>query len=341
MTTKALIDYPFLLYLSKRELITVQAAELIKDYMRGKGIAGVCGAGPLEPWPGMSGGAGGAPFIHYKPEQRLYPGNLLPGARSIIVLGMGCGRELAYTPDAHPRGRFSVGAVGLDYHIGLRKLMDGLEDMLRKNGYVFECYKSADTGPLPETALAVKAGLGWRGRHGLVINDELGSFFNIGYMITDIELKEFAALIPQEIFSRKGQFCGDCNRCIKACPGAALIQTDTEAAEGVIFDYRKCVSYLTQKKGELSEAERASLGLSLYGCDACQNACDYNKNAYIGKLTDIEYVAPRLDAILELTKAEYDRRYKSTAIYWRGIGVLKRNAATALENWNKFYQYYL
>jgi epoxyqueuosine reductase len=298
----------------------------------GKGIAGVCGAEPLEPWPGIGLGTGGAPFIRYKPEQRLYPGNLLPGAASIIVLGIGCGRELSYEADEHPRGRFSVGAVGLDYHIALRALLDGLEDTLRKGGYIFECHKSVDTGPLPEKALAVKAGLGWLGRNGLLINDELGSFLNIGYMVTDIELTELESLIPLEIFTEKGRFCGECNRCIKACPGAALIKTD----EGTVFDYRKCVSYLTQKKGELAGDERRSIGLRLYGCDACQDACDYNRNAYIGKITDIDYIAPRLDEILNLTKAEYERRYKATAVYWRGLGVLKRNAAAALENWKSY-----
>jgi len=292
---------------------------IIKSFAHEKGIiVGVCDAEPLE----ISESAEHTPFFHYKPEVRANPSKMLTDARSIIVIGVGYNRELAFELDDEPRGRFSLGAVGLDYHYTLMGILDELETRLRLAGYVFECVKSVDTGPLPEKKLALKANLGWISRKGLVVSEKFGSFFNIGYMVTTLLVEPWVDLNFEE-----GD-CGDCGICAAACPGRA-IGGDSP------YRYRECISFLTQKKGALSADERRVMGSWLYGCDVCQKVCPYNANTYAGKIESIDAVMPRLDDILNLDKKEFNARYKSTAIYWRGLANLKRNAAVALENWGK------
>ncbi|MCL2836286.1 MAG: 4Fe-4S binding protein, partial [Defluviitaleaceae bacterium] len=216
-----------------------------------------------------------------------------------------------------PRGYFSLGAVGVDYHITLRAILKDLDALLRRKGFVFDSHISVDTGPLPEKLLAVKAGLGFIGKNGLCISDAFGSFFNIGYMITTLRIEPW--------HSTNTESCGECDRCVMACPGGAL--------DGV-YDFTRCISYLTQKKEEPGVSERRLMGLCLYGCDICQKACPYNANTYVGKIESQDYIAPELSELLALTKKDFDFKYKSTAIYWRGLENLKRNAAIALENYN-------
>lgn len=306
------------------------AADIITRFAQENGIIiGACGPEPIRLWEDDNIET---PFVRYTRRQRTDPRETLPEANSIIVIGAGYGRELAFEPDDKARGRFSVGAVGRDYHTVLTDLLDRLEITLLSAGFVFECRKSVDKGPLSEKALAVRAGLGWVGKHGLVISEAFGSFFNIGYMLTTLPLTpELSALVPSDTaVSPAGARCGRCNACLRACPGGALGETETKPS----FDYKRCVSYLTQRKGPLSKDERVLLGNALYGCDICQKVCGYNQNAYVGRITDIDYIMPELDGLLTLTKEEYIERFGQTAIYWRGLEVLKRNAGIALENIN-------
>lgn len=305
--------------------------KLIWDFAGSRGlIAGVCGA---EPLPSVNTNPGtpvvGAPFLRYEPHQRQNPAKLLPGAKSIILIGAGYNRQLKYDRDDEPRGRFSLGAVGLDYHITLRRALKDLETLMRQNGYVFDAHISVDTGPLPEKILAAKAALGWIGKHGLCISDAFGSFFNIGYMLTTLSLTPRPDPNKPGAYSTdRGLYCSQCNLCLHACPTGALYYLDGKTH----YDHTRCISFLTQKDGPLTPTERRSMGTWLYGCDTCQNACPYNQNTHVGKITSQDQVSPTIAHILSLTKQTFTATYKSTPIHWRGLEVLQRNAKIALEN---------
>jgi len=161
-----------------------------------------------------------------------------------------------------------------------------------------------DSGPLAERAFAVKAGLGFWGRNGMVISPELGSFFNVGLLVVDIEL----------VSSAKLQFyaCPEgCNCCIEACPNGAI--------RPYSVDVLACASYFTQKKGILTEMEISVMGTQLYGCDLCQICCPINK-----VVAPLSQEDP--DAILAMDEVVFAERFGHTSMAWRGLKHLQRNA---------------
>jgi epoxyqueuosine reductase len=256
-------------------------------------ITGVCRAAPLPERE--------APFISPDKEKRTNPGALLPGARSIVVLGLG------YAPPVY--SNLSTLGTNLDYHKNINFILKELAESLGVHRYKI----LADSPFLDECALAVRAGLGFYGRNGLVVSLELGSFFNIGCLLTDLELP----------FTESKNFngCPDgCLLCLEACP--------------VGLDKKRCISYLTQKKGDLNEEEKKLMGRQLYGCDICQTVCPFNKSAFsictevLHKLNNIfppeEWLQSSDDALAE--------KYGHTAMWWRGPEVMRRNAGIAAGN---------
>jgi len=176
----------------------------------------------------------------------------------------------------------------------------------------FEYKIYSDTGHLNERGLAVQAGLGFVGKSGAVISKNFGSFFNIGYMLTDMELPSNDMTIPSA--------CGNCRRCIDACPGGALENG---------LDAHRCISYLTQKKDAPTAEESDIMGNWLYGCDICQDVCPFNTNVERCK---VEEAYPLLANCVDITDLEFERRYGERTLYWRGIEIFRRNAAIAVKN---------
>jgi len=234
----------------------------------------------------------------------------LPGARSVVVLGAGYARHCAAPFGGEPRGRITAMAVGEDYHITMRRHIDGLREALAPFGS-FESYLHVDTGPLCERAFALRAGIGFRGRNRYVISPRFGTFFNLGLLITTLD-------IPADTPST--QTCAECGRCIAACPGGAL------RVDG--FDYTRCISYISQKKGVLMDWEADLLGEAIYGCDICGAVCPHNRVTESHQ-EDIDALWPRVDSITGLTNAAFRERYGQTAMGWRGPAVMKRNAENA------------
>lgn len=278
-------------------------------------IIGICDANRLDYLDNVDISA---PFVHFSKEERINPMLTMPCAKSIIVAGVGNRKKEIFDMDDEVRGIFSLGASGLDYHIHIKSILHELE-MHLKQYKDFESKIFADTGSLIEREFAKKAGVGWQGKSGNLISGRFGTFFNIGYMLVDFKLE---TSVP---FSHDYTKCGDCEACIKACPAHALTEDS--------FDYRKCISYLTQIKEPLTSAQMQTMGLNLYGCDICQNACKFNEDKYCGGvIDDIETIRPNIKDIVKLTNREFDKKYSKTAIGWRGKNVLKRNAIIALVN---------
>ena len=197
------------------------------------------------------------------PKARCDPTSLLPGARSVICLAFPYGKNGIQSLGAHPnddtgRARFARGA---DYHVVVRRKLARLWEAILWREPKAKARFCVDTSPILEKALAARAGLGWIGKHTVLINKQLGSWFVLGEIITDLEL---------EADEDHKDLCGDCRACLDACPTKALI------APGVL-DSRRCISYLTiEHQGSLPDEMRPFVAGGTYGCDICQEACPYN-----------------------------------------------------------------
>jgi len=198
------------------------------------------------------------------PDLRTNPQALLPGARSIIVIGLNYYRQTQKIPPGH--GRVAKYAYGRDYHKVVKNLLKKIEKFLLQKAPGAKTLLCTDSAPLAEKHYAQKAGLGFIGRNTTLINPKIGSFFVLGELITDIPL------VPQQALLGNNA-CGTCTRCIDSCPTKALIAPYQ-------MDARKCISYQTiENKGKIPSkiAKKIAETKNIFGCDICQEVCPYNK----------------------------------------------------------------
>ncbi len=207
-------------------------------------------------------------------------------------------------------GNLSVYAYSTDYHIILRDKLKLICDFLIENG-ASRAESFADIGPAVDKDLAYHAGLGFYGRNTLMINPRLGSYFFIGYVVTDMELEPDSPI--------KGG-CMGCGRCVKACPGGAL--------DGGFCEER-CVSAISQKKGELTDEEARLIKKAGYafGCDICQRVCPHNQIPLspMPEFTENQIYDIKEDMFADLSNRQFREKYGRYAFSWRGKAVLLRN----------------
>ena len=208
-------------------------------------------------------------------------------------------------------GNLSLYARGTDYHQVIKEKLFPVCDFIRELSPDTDCEIFADIGPEIDRRLAYEAGLGFYGKNQMLINDDFGSYFFIGYILCDLVLEPDSPL---------DKTCIGCNRCTKCCPGCAL---------GENLDINKCASHISQKKGDLTENEVAILKKStlIFGCDTCQMVCPHNK---IAPKPMKEFTKDLIDTIslsdLEgISNREFMKKYKNRAFSWRGKSVLERN----------------
>jgi epoxyqueuosine reductase len=269
------------------------------------------------------------PFVPKEIEKRINPKLIMDDANSIIVIGVNYNKKIVAKNDEKLRGKFSIDAIGQDYHITVKNILRDLVnklgmELLDKNDFSSKSNLKAkifsDNGDLIERELALKSGLGVLGRNTNIISKKFGSYFNIGYIVTNAKLETSEGNEPFKIG------CYDCKKCVTVCPGKAL---SNEMAK---CDFNKCISYSTQKKGVLSNEEMKNMGTHIYGCDICQLVCPHNTNIESEIIYDIDIVNPELERLLTLTKSEFILKYKKTSSGWRGKKLFKRNAIIALHN---------
>lgn len=227
---------------------------------------------------------------------------ILVGAKSIIVCAF------AYY-NGEKKGNISRYAQGKDYHLVVREKMEPICEYLKGNGFSAQSF--ADTGALNERVLANLSGIAFLGKNQMAINENLGSYFFIGYIVTDCELPDDAPNTKE---------CGGCGRCIEACPLGALSKDD--------FCEEKCLSYITQKKGELSCEEKEAIKKSktIWGCDICQEVCPHNRGIAVTPITEFkENLIIDLDIADSISNKDFKNLYGNRAFSWRGKGVLERN----------------
>ena len=295
---------------------------LIYEYAKARGIIyGICNADDLE---GVSDEVLNIPFFRGGMIERISPRMFLAGAKSIIVMGV----KVERAPVFEGLDRVMAASLcGADYHKRLKCIARELTSKMLES-IEFKFRIQIDSGPLIERAFALRAGLGFIGKNKNLISPEFGSFFNIGLIVTDIEMNALKAASASEPALRKYRLlnCGGCDLCLLSCPTKAL-------GEGGRFDYSRCISYLTQKKGVLSECEAAAVGVSIYGCDICQTVCPHNLpfDVSISK----ESTQRVLKNILDMDEGLIAYKLKDSCLLWRGPAFIRRNAAIALNNCRK------
>lgn len=252
------------------------------------------------------------PFVEKDVEKRIDPKYSRATAKSIIALALSYNKKFTGKIDSKIRGRISIGAMKKDYHIIIEEKLNFIKDSLNLNGDAF-----VDKGYLVDREVALRCGLGRRGKNGILINEKLGSIIFIGYLLVDEVLTPTKPLPEKDI-------CGDCDICVKACPGNAILKDR--------LNYQTCKSYLTQCKTLTLESEKTLIGRQIYGCDICQLCCPHNENKYYDPIDDIEVFFPDLEKLLFISNKEFEQTYKKTAAGWRGKKLLQRNAIICLSN---------
>src|SRR6202790_600519 len=212
-------------------------------------------------------------------------------------------------------------ALGRDYHKVLRNKLQALADRIAAHAGESRCRVFTDSAPVLEVALAAKSGLGWRGKHTLLLTRDAGSFFFLGEIYTDLPLPVTAAVSAH---------CGTCRACLDVCPAGAIVAPYE-------LDARRCISYLTiELKGSIPESFRPLIGNRVYGCDDCQLVCPWNKYAQISDEPDFDVRHGLDDADLtELfawTESDFNVRMEGSAIRRIGFERWLRNLAVGLGN---------
>ena len=255
-------------------------------------------------------------------DRRAAPKSLWPEAKSVIVLGAN------YGPAIDPReqlarksnGAISVYAQGDDYHDVLKTKLKQL------GGFVAERFGAdvkvfIDTAPVMEKPLAQAAGLGWQGKHTNLVSREFGSWLFIGSVFTTLKLEPDA---PEQ------DHCGECRRCLDACPTNAFTAPYR-------IDARRCISYLTiEHKGHIPREFRAAMGNRIYGCDDCLAVCPWNKFASVAHEARLharaELQNPRLADLARLDDASFRAIFKGSPIKRIGRDRFVRNVLIAIGN---------
>ena len=215
----------------------------------------------------------------------------------------------------------SIYARGRDYHKVMRSRLQEFAQLIEKQIGIFGYRVFTDSAPLMEVELARKAGLGWRGKHTLLLNRESGSTFFLGEILVDVPLP-----LDQEVESH----CGTCQACIDICPTQAITAPYQ-------LDARRCISYLTIENPDVIPVEfRKAMGNRVYGCDDCQLICPWNKFAQRTALPDFaERHGLGNTTLLQLwswTEDQFNRRHEGSAIRRIGYSRWRRNLAVAMGN---------
>jgi epoxyqueuosine reductase len=252
---------------------------------------------------------------------------ILPGVRSLIVVGLDYGAALPEAILAEPsRGRIAAYAWGADYHDLMIPRLEALADWLRVESRQSISHRIyVDTGAILERSHAQQAGLGFIGKNTMLINPRRGSNFFIGEILTDLEFDTYGHAGRQTM-------CGSCTRCLNACPTNAFPQPH-------VLDARRCISYLTvEHKGWIDRELRPLMGNWIYGCDVCQNVCPFQRFAAPTQEAaflplNLDRAAPLLLDVLALDDAGFKARFHGTPIERIKRERLVRNACIASGNW--------
>jgi epoxyqueuosine reductase len=270
------------------------------------------------------GYAGELDYMRKHGAKRTRPAELVPGTLRVIAASMD------YLPAAADgetvladgaKAFVARYALGRDYHKTLRARLQRLAGRIEAEVGAFGYRVFTDSAPVLEVELARKAGLGWRGKHTLLLSRTAGSFFFLGEIYTDL---------PLPVDAPTSEHCGSCAKCLEVCPTGAIVAP-------YLLDARRCISYLTiELKGSIPVELRPLIGNRVYGCDDCQTVCPWNRYARVSPEPDfrVRHGLDRAD-LVELfawTEAQFAERMVGSAIARIGYERWSRNLAVGLGN---------
>ena len=261
---------------------------------------------------------------------RARPAELVPGAVCVITARMDylpadtdpAWRDIEEARIADPAAAsISVYARGRDYHKVLRSRLQQLADRIKADIGEFGYRVFTDSAPVMEVALAEQSGIGWRGKHTLLLNRHAGSLFFLGEIVTDLPLPVDAPISAH---------CGQCRACIDVCPTQAIVGPYR-------LDARRCISYLTiELKGSIPVELRPLIGNRVYGCDDCQLVCPWNKFAQRATLPDFDvrngFDRADLVSLFAWSEVQFNRNLEGSPIRRIGYERWSRNIAVGLGN---------
>jgi epoxyqueuosine reductase len=269
-----------------------------------------------------AGSHGTMDWLARDPERRADPVVLWPEAKSIVLLGAN------YGPDHDPRedtaqkdrGAISVYARGDDYHDVMKKKLRRIASELAQT-QACDVKLFVDTAPVMEKPLAQRGGIGWQGKHTNLVSRDFGSWLFLGSIFTTLELAADEA---------ESDHCGQCRRCLDACPTNAF-------PAPYRLDAARCISYLSiEHKGHIPLEFRAAMGNRIYGCDDCLAVCPWNKFAQVSREAKFqaraELVSPRLADLARLDDAGFRAMFRASPIKRIGRDRFVRNVLIAIGN---------
>jgi len=257
----------------------------------------------LKGWLGR-GFHGNMAWMEREPEKRADPQAIFPGVRSVVAVALNY-----YTPHEHDElpdtGKISRYAWGDDYHDVLKEKLRELLDWIKSRMPEAEGKICVDTTPVMDKAWAVRAGLGWLGKHSNVITKEFGSWVFLGEILLNLDLSDHDSPIDDH--------CGTCTACLDACPTQAIV-------EPYVVDSNACLSYATieLRTPELPEPVASNMNGWLYGCDICQDVCPWNRFEKPSSESRFEprreETALRLTEVLEMSQEDFSARFRRSAV---------------------------
>ena len=258
-------------------------------------------------------------------DRRTKPATIHPGTIRVVSVRMDYLPASAVLPTQilqdNTKGYVSRYALGRDYHRLIRRKLQKLADLMVEAIGPFRYRAFVDSGPVMEKPLAVKAGLGWQGKHTNLIDKDSGSFFFLGELYTDL---------PLPLDKEQTDHCGDCSRCMAACPTGAI-------DKAYQLDARLCISYLTiELKGSIPKDLRPLIGNRIFGCDDCQLVCPWTRFSRLSSNRDFQ---PRhsldnatLTNLFSWSESQFNTRLEGSPIRRIGYQRWLRNIAVALGN---------
>jgi epoxyqueuosine reductase len=316
-----------------------QIREKVKKKAKELGFE-LCGFAPARPFPETAafgewlekGYHGTMEYMARGKEKRQDIEKILPGARSVIVVGMIYNTDHPYSTCGQRKksqGWISRYAWGSDYHKVLLKKLRILEQFVAEEISSGEVSKGdshllmkayVDTGPILERVYGKYAGLGWIGKNTCLINEKLGSWFFLGEIVTTLDLAE-KDLAPSP------DHCGSCCACIDACPTGAIVKP-------YVLDASRCISYLTiEHRGKIKEALRNKMGDHIFGCDICQDVCPWNRRAATTENPEFQprpgLFAPELASLSKLSEEEFRQRFHGSPVKRTKYSGFMRNVTNA------------
>lgn len=262
----------------------------------------------------LAGNSSTLSYLERNIEKRFDAGLLVEGSRSVVVCAVSylSPYSRGYSDDC--RTKIASYALNRDYHTTIKSMLEQLASALKRFEPELKYRSFVDSAPLAEKSYARRAGLGWIGRQSLLVNPKFGSMMHLGELVIDAEVDEYDE--PME-----GVGCGNCRRCVEACPNGAILDNRT-------IDTRRCISCRTIEREQ--EGDELPLHGWIFGCDICQSVCPFNQHAPLHRNPQFDPIvtpemlsAERLEA---MTDSEFNSIVAQTPMLRAGFERIRKNA---------------